>query len=106
MASTFRRSGTSAGERLLWLCTWQGDGTRLFIADGGNDRVLVYNSIPTQNAAKADVVLGEPDEFSDVFTNANPVVLSSSDITPTPVATERDWKRSWTACGPTWWCST
>ena len=53
------------------------DGTRLFIADGGNDRVLVYNSIPTQNAAKADVILGEPDEFSDVFTNANPVVLSS-----------------------------
>ncbi len=62
------------------------DGTRLFIADGGNDRVLVYNSIPTQNAAKADVILGEPDEFSDVFTNANPVVLSSSDVTPTPTS--------------------
>jgi uncharacterized protein (TIGR03437 family) len=62
------------------------DGTRLFIADGGNDRVLVFNSIPTQNAAKADVVLGEPDEFSDVFTNANPVVLSSSDVTPTPTS--------------------
>ena len=58
----------------------------LFIADGGNDRVLVYNSIPTQNAAAADVVLGEPDEFSDVFTNANPVVLSSSDVTPTPTS--------------------
>ena len=62
------------------------DGTRLFIADGGNDRVLVYNSIPTQNAAKADVILGEPDEFSDVFSNSNPVVLSSSDVTPTPTS--------------------
>jgi uncharacterized protein (TIGR03437 family) len=62
------------------------DGTRLFVADGGNDRVLVYNSIPTQNTAKADVILGEPDEFSDVFTNANPVVLSSSDVTPTPTS--------------------
>src|SRR6185312_13558719 len=31
-------------------------------------------------------VLGEPDEFSDVFTNANPVVLSSSDVTPTPTS--------------------
>src|SRR5665213_2432600 len=61
-------------------------GGRLFVADGGNDRVLVYNSIPTQNAAKADVILGEPDEFSDVFTNANPVVLSSSDVTPTPTS--------------------
>jgi uncharacterized protein (TIGR03437 family) len=62
------------------------DGTRLFIADGGNDRVLVYNSIPTQNAAKAEVILGEPDEFSDVFTNSNQVVLSSSDVTPTPTS--------------------
>ncbi|MEO8048949.1 MAG: hypothetical protein ABI833_00920 [Acidobacteriota bacterium] len=61
-------------------------GGRLFIADGGNDRVLVYNTIPTQNAAAADVVLGEPDEFSDIFTNSNPVVLSSSDITPTPTS--------------------
>ncbi len=59
---------------------------RLFIADGGNDRVLVYNTIPTQNAAKADVILGEPDEFSDVFSNSNPVVLSSADVTPTPTS--------------------
>jgi len=58
----------------------------LFIADGGNDRVLVYKTIPTQNAAAADVILGEPDEFSDIFTNSNPVVLSSSDITPTPTS--------------------
>ncbi len=29
------------------------DGTRLFVADGGNDRVLIYNQIPTQNAAEA-----------------------------------------------------
>jgi uncharacterized protein (TIGR03437 family) len=62
------------------------DGTRLFVADGGNDRVLVYNSIPTQNDVEPDVVLGEPDEFSDVFTNTNPVVLSSSDVTPTPTS--------------------
>lgn len=62
------------------------DGKRLFIADGGNDRVLVYNSIPTQNAVAADVVLGEPDEFSAVFTNGNPVVVSSSDVTPTPTS--------------------
>jgi len=27
------------------------DGTRLFIADGGNDRVLVFKTIPTQNGA-------------------------------------------------------
>ncbi len=62
------------------------DGTRLFVADGGNDRVLVYNSIPTANAAKADVILGEPDEFSDVFSNNDNTTLSTADILPTPTS--------------------
>ena len=35
------------------------DGRRLFIADGGNDRVLIYNTIPTANAQAADVVIGQ-----------------------------------------------
>jgi len=34
-------------------------GTKLFVADGGNDRVLVFNTIPTQNAASADYVIGQ-----------------------------------------------
>ncbi|HTS61296.1 MAG TPA: hypothetical protein VMH28_04695 [Candidatus Acidoferrales bacterium] len=34
-------------------------GNRLFIADGGNDRLLVFNSIPTQNGASADYVIGQ-----------------------------------------------
>ncbi|MEP6716952.1 MAG: hypothetical protein ABJC09_15385 [Terriglobia bacterium] len=46
-------------------------GGRLFVADGGNDRVLVYNSIPTSSGARADIVLGQPDEFSD-NTGLNP----------------------------------
>ncbi len=37
------------------------DGTRLFIADGGNDRVLVFNTIPTTNGMRADTILGEAD---------------------------------------------
>jgi uncharacterized protein (TIGR03437 family) len=32
---------------------------RLFIADGGNDRILVFNSIPTHNGQTADYVLGQ-----------------------------------------------
>ncbi len=32
---------------------------RLFIADGGNDRVLVFNTIPTSNGASADLVIGQ-----------------------------------------------
>lgn len=34
-------------------------GNRLFIADGGNDRVLVFDQIPTQSAASADEVIGQ-----------------------------------------------
>ena len=40
------------------------DGTRFFIADGGNDRVLVYNQFPTANGAAADVILGQNNAFS------------------------------------------
>lgn len=35
------------------------DGRRLFVADGGNDRVLVFNHIPTSNGATADAIIGE-----------------------------------------------
>lgn len=51
------------------------DGQRLYIADGGNDRILIYNSIPTQNAAKADIILGQPDEFEDLVTDASGTVV-------------------------------
>jgi uncharacterized protein (TIGR03437 family) len=68
------------------------DGTRLFVADGGNDRVLVWNRIPIiRNGVPADVVLGQPDMFSDVNTDAsslfNPnLVQSSSDTIRTPTS--------------------
>jgi hypothetical protein len=41
------------------------DGTRLFIADGHNHRVLIYNTIPTGNNVAADVVIGQPDMQSN-----------------------------------------
>lgn len=34
-------------------------GSKLIIADGANNRVLIYNSIPTSNNASADVVVGQ-----------------------------------------------
>jgi len=37
------------------------DGTRLYIADSGNDRVLVFNSFPATNGAGADAALGQRD---------------------------------------------
>jgi uncharacterized protein (TIGR03437 family) len=35
------------------------DGTRLLVSDGGNDRVLIWNTIPTKNAQAADILLGQ-----------------------------------------------
>ena len=37
------------------------DGQQLFVADGGNDRVLIFNDMPTTNGVRADTVLGQPD---------------------------------------------
>jgi hypothetical protein len=37
------------------------DGTRLALADKGNSRVLIFNTLPSSTAAEADVVLGQPD---------------------------------------------
>ena len=56
------------------------DGHRLFIADGGNDRVLVYNSIPTTNGAKADIYLGQPDEFTDQVTTSTDTFRPDANI--------------------------
>lgn len=36
------------------------DGTRLAVADFGNNRVLIWNTLPTQNGQLPDVVLGQP----------------------------------------------
>jgi uncharacterized protein (TIGR03437 family) len=46
------------------------DGTRLWIADGGNDRVLEYLKIPTANAASADTILGQIGGTADQATDA------------------------------------
>jgi hypothetical protein len=66
------------------------DGTRLFIADGGNDRVLIFNQIPTQNAAAADLVLGQPDlvsvHTSDTTDAADTARRASSDSVRTPTS--------------------
>ncbi|HWR52744.1 MAG TPA: hypothetical protein VN428_16660 [Bryobacteraceae bacterium] len=55
------------------------DGTRLFVADGGNDRVLVYNAIPQQNGAAANAVLGQ----------INDTVIQTSDNGDSPFLSRR-----------------
>lgn len=65
------------------------DGTRLFVADSGADRVLVYRTIPTATPAAADVVIGQSDFISDHTTDnandtANATRISSADSIRTP----------------------
>lgn len=73
------------------------DGTRLFIADGGNDRVLIFNSIPTTNGASADTVLGQQDFYSNMVSNPEASIiqttvdnLGSVDTIPSPMALALD----------------
>ncbi len=53
---------------------WVQNG-KLFVADSGNNRVLIWNSIPTQNGQAADLVLGQPN-----FTTAPPLDIISSNL--------------------------
>lgn len=68
------------------------DGKRLFISDGGNDRILIFNTIPTANAPKADVVLGQLSDTLNLTTdnpngvNAFPNRATASDVVRTPGA--------------------
>ena len=45
-------------------------GSKLIIADANNNRVLIFNSIPTMNHASADVVIGQPDMISNEENNS------------------------------------
>jgi len=39
---------------------------KLAVADYGNNRVLIYNTLPEVNGAKADIVLGQQDFYSSI----------------------------------------
>ncbi len=43
---------------------------RMFVADLGFNRILIYNAVPVQNHAAADVVVGQPDFVSSVPNNS------------------------------------
>ena len=45
------------------------DGTHLFAVDWQNNRVLIWNTIPTTNFQPADVVVGQPDMTSGLGNN-------------------------------------
>jgi hypothetical protein len=81
-------SSTLANPTAVW-----SNGTKLIVADSGNNRVLIWNTIPTTNAQPADVVVGQVDftatgsatgadglsEPWDVISNGTQLVIADSD---------------------------
>src|SRR6185436_4021558 len=61
------------GPQGVWI-----QGTRLYVADAQNNRVMIWRNIPTQNYQPADVVLGQPN-----FTTATTQNLSADSFKPT-----------------------
>lgn len=59
------------------------DGQRFIVPDLGNHRVLIWNSIPTQNGQSTDLVLGQPDFTSKTANNGG--VSARSLSSPTSV---------------------
>ncbi len=64
-------------------------GNRLFVADLGNNRILIFNSPPTANGASADLVLGQSD-FTSSSTDAGGSTSSRAFNEPGDVITYND----------------
>jgi len=61
------------------------DGANLYVADGGNDRVLIYQPIPTSNGAGANLVLGQTDFITDAPTDGADTMDAPSSLAWDPV---------------------
>ncbi len=82
-SKTANNGGLSASSMRGPTSAWS-DGVRLFVADYVNNRILVWDSIPTTNNVEADSVIGQPNATSSTANNGgisanslyNPFVLS------------------------------
>lgn len=63
------------------------DGKRLFVADADNQRVLIYNTIPTSNNAPADIVIGQTN-FSNNSVNQGGSVAANTLFDPVHLDTD------------------
>ncbi len=51
----------TASDRLHWCYSVLYHAGKLFVADTGNRRILIWNQLPRENGQPADLVLGQPD---------------------------------------------
>jgi uncharacterized protein (TIGR03437 family) len=77
---------TMRGPQGVWI-----QNGKLYVADTQNNRVLIYNSIPTSNGAAADVVLGAPNFTTFVepdLTQQSTAVTASIMLNPVAVSSD------------------
>lgn len=78
---SINRGGAASSVSLNRPFRVRSDGTRLIVADANNNRVLIWNTIPTQANVAPDLILGQPDFTSSAANNGG---LSASTLfTPT-----------------------
>lgn len=56
-----RGADVPSANSLFWCYGIHWDGARLWVADSGNRRALMWNGLPTRNGQAADLVLGQGD---------------------------------------------
>ena len=72
---TSNLSGLSATQLSDPTSIWS-DGQRIALADSRNNRVLIWNTIPTSNGAAADLVIGQPDFISNAESTTSQTLIS------------------------------
>jgi uncharacterized protein (TIGR03437 family) len=80
-----QQSTTASATNLLNPVAVTSDGIHLFVTDLGFNRVLIWNSIPSANAAPADVAVGQPDLNSAIANNAFSLTPGDATNKETPV---------------------
>ncbi len=62
------------------------DGKRLIVADTGNDRIMIWNTVPTSNGTNADIVIGQQDFFLNQSSDSGePRRVAATDSFKTPI---------------------
>lgn len=75
VANSANRGGAAAANTLNNPIGIVVSNGKLYVADAGNNRVLVYNTLPTTNGVAADAVIGQPD-FSTVASGASATAMA------------------------------
>ncbi len=83
------RGGAAAANTLSSPTSVHVQGGRIFIADTGNSRILIFNSIPTTDGVNADRVVGQKD-FTETRSNQGGSVSAKTLSSPTDVHYDGD----------------